>query len=161
MEIRKSRLDEIEEIMKTYDIARQRMRDNGNSKQWINGYPSRELIEEDIRNGYSYVLSEREEIYAVFALIGGEDPTYKVIENGEWLNDEPYMTIHRIGSNGKIKNISGICYEWAMQRTDNLRIDTHEDNTIMRHVLKKNGFSECGTIYIEDGSPRIAYQKVK
>lgn len=30
----------------------------------------------------------------------------------------------------------------------------------MRHILQKNGFSERGTIYISDGTPRIAYEKV-
>lgn len=161
MEIRNTRPEEIDEIMEIYDIARQVMRNSGNSKQWINGYPARELISEDIENGYSYVLVENREIQAVFSLIDGEDPTYKVIENGEWLNDEPYMTIHRIASKGKLRHASDICYRWTMERTDNLRIDTHEDNAIMRHVLDRNGFIECGIIYISDGSPRIAYHKVK
>jgi hypothetical protein len=31
----------------------------------------------------------------------GKDPTYAVIENGNWLNDEPYGVIHRIASNGR------------------------------------------------------------
>ena len=30
--------------------------------------------------------------------------------------------------------------------------------TMMQHVLEKNGFVPCGIIYVEDGSPRIAYQ---
>ena len=30
----------------------------------------------------------------------------------------------------------------------------------MRHILQKNGFSERGTIYISDGTPRITYEKV-
>ena len=161
MEIRKTRPEEIDEIMEIYDIARQVMRNSGNLKQWINGYPARELISDDIANGYSYVLVENREIQAVFSLIGGEDPTYKVIENGEWLNSEPYMTIHRIASKGKLRHASDICYRWAMEKTENLRIDTHEDNAIMRHVLDRNGFIECGIIYISDGSPRIAYHKVK
>ncbi|MDO4482270.1 MAG: GNAT family N-acetyltransferase [Bacillota bacterium] len=161
MEIRNTRPGEIEEVMEIYDIARQVMRNSGNSQQWINGYPARELINEDIEKGYSYVLVDNGKIQAVFSLIDGEDPTYKVIANGEWLNDEPYMTIHRIASRGEMKHASDICYGWTMEKTDNLRIDTHEDNVIMRHVLDRNGFTECGVIYISDGTPRIAYHKVK
>ena len=41
----------------------------------------------------------------------------------------------------------------------NIRIDTHEDNRIMQHLLDKYGFAKCGCIYVEDGTPRIAYQK--
>ena len=36
-----------------------------------------------------------------------------------------------------------------------------EDNKIMQKVLLKNGFQETGIIYVEDGTPRIAYEKVK
>lgn len=161
MEIRNTRVDELDTVMKIYDRGRQVMRNSGNLNQWINGYPARQMISEDIKNGWSFVLSDEEEIYAVFSLIGGEDPTYKYIEDGAWLNDEPYMTIHRIASSGLMRRASDLCYDWSMTRTDNLRIDTFQDNKIMQHVLERNGFVRCGTIYIEDGSPRIAYQKVK
>jgi RimJ/RimL family protein N-acetyltransferase len=46
-----------------------------------------------------------------------------------------------------------------MAQIPNIRIDTHRDNAIMQHLLEKNGFVKCGIIYVEDGSPRIAYQK--
>ncbi|MBE6020607.1 MAG: GNAT family N-acetyltransferase [Clostridiales bacterium] len=161
MEIRYTRPEELDIVMDIYDKARQVMRASGNMNQWINGYPSREMISDDIASHNSYVLAEGDVIHAVFTLIGGEDPTYKVIEGGEWLNDEPYMTIHRIASNGTLKHAADICYNWTLERTDNLRIDTHADNSIMRHVLDRNGFIECGVIYVSDGSPRIAYQKVK
>jgi RimJ/RimL family protein N-acetyltransferase len=42
----------------------------------------------------------------------------------------------------------------------NLKIDTHRDNIPMQKVLKRNGFSECGIIYIENGDERIAFQKI-
>jgi ABC-type sugar transport system substrate-binding protein len=42
-------------------------------------------------------------------------------------------------------------------RTD---IDRHKDNAIMQHILESHHFTICGTIYADDGSPRIAYQKV-
>ena len=29
----------------------------------------------------------------------------------------------------------------------------------MQRVFEKNGFEKCGIIYVEDGSPRIAYQR--
>ena len=28
------------------------------------------------------------------------------------------------------------------------------------HLLEKNGFTRCGIIHVEDGTPRIAYQKM-
>ena len=48
MIIRKAELCELDEIMKIFDKARQYMREKGNRNQWINGYPSRRLITEDM-----------------------------------------------------------------------------------------------------------------
>ena len=41
-----------------------------------------------------------------------------------------------------------------------IRIDTHEDNKPMRRFLEKCGFKFCGIIYLEDGSKRLAYEKL-
>ena len=40
-----------------------------------------------------------------------------------------------------------------------LRVDTHEDNWNMNHFLIKHGFVRCGMIFVEDGTPRVAYEK--
>mgnify|MGYP002933455973 FL=1 len=47
-----------------------------------------------------YVLREEGAIHGVFAFILGEDPTYRVIEQGAWLSDAPYGTIHAVASDG-------------------------------------------------------------
>jgi hypothetical protein len=72
------------------------MREHGNMGQWVGGYPSRELLERDIENGQLYLCTESEEICGVFCYFEGEDPTYRKIFNGAWLNDAPYGVIHRI-----------------------------------------------------------------
>ena len=41
-----------------------------------------------------------------------------------------------------------------------LRIDTHRGNVVMRKMLEKQGFSHCGTIYLENGDERVAYEKI-
>ncbi len=43
----------------------------------------------------------------------------------------------------------------------NIRIDTHLDNRIMQHVIKKYGFTYCGIIYLASGDERLAYQLIK
>ena len=48
--------------------------------------------------------------------------------------------------------------DFAKHQADNVRIDTHENNLIMQRLIKKHGFVRCGTIYVDDGSPRFAYQ---
>ena len=40
--------------------------------------------------------------------------------------------------------------------------DTHGDNVVMQNLLKKLGFTRCGTIYVEeDDYPRIAFEKIR
>lgn len=98
------------------------------------------------------------EIVGVFAFLLGEEPTYRTIE-GKWQNDLPYVVIHRIAGNGRQKGILEQCLNFCDTFTHNLRIDTHRQNAIMRHLLQKNGFLECGIIYVEDKTPRIAFQR--
>ncbi len=89
----------------------------------------------------------------------GEE-TYKEIL-GAWLNDEPYAVIHRIASLGKGKNLLKAAIDFAFNKTNNIRIDTHEDNNIMRSLLKKLGFLYTGIIHLKDGDDRRAYQLIK
>lgn len=159
MNIKLCKNTEIDEITSIYDNARNFMRQTGNNNQWINGYPSRELILEDIKNNRFYGVYDNEELVAVFMLTVDSDPTYNKIYNGSWLNDEPYAVIHRIGVLKRGKGIAKLCFDYALTKCNNLRIDTSEENLVMQNCLLKNGFSYCGVIYLESGAPRLAYQK--
>lgn len=159
MRIRLATADDLDDIMQVYDEARRIMRQAGNDKQWINGYPQRTMIDDDIAKGQCYVVEGDDGApHGVFMFAAGNDPTYDVIEDGAWLNDNPYGVIHRIGNDGKLRGILPAAVDYCLQSVDDIRIDTHADNAIMHHVLTKCGFTRCGTIYCHDGSPRVAYQ---
>ncbi len=157
--IRKTVPEYVDRVMEIYDTARKFMRSTGNMTQWINGYPGRDLIEGDIEKGNSYVGVYDGRVIGTFAFILGEDPTYSYIEGGEWLNSLPYGTIHRIASDGTVHGFLEAAAGFASGIICNLRIDTHDDNRVMQHLLSKNGFKRCGRIYLENGDPRIAYQR--
>jgi hypothetical protein len=159
MEIKLCELNEIDKIMEIYDSARNFMRENGNKNQWINGYPQRELILKDIELNRFYGVYDNDNLVAVFMMLEGNDPTYEKIYNGSWLNDEKYVVIHRIGTILHGKGVAKACYDFALSKCNNLRIDTHSDNLVMQRSLTKNGFKYCGIIYLENGDPRLAYQK--
>jgi len=160
VEIRKASVGEIDALMAIYDYARQFMQSVGNTNQWINGYPSQEVIINDIANGNSYVCLYEGEIVGVFCFFQGTDPTYAKIYDGQWLNDEPYGVIHRLASSGKVKGIADYCFQWCFEQCGNIRVDTHKDNTVLQHILIKNGYKQCGIIYVANGTPRIAFQKI-
>ncbi len=162
IKIRKGTLADIDAMMDCYDIARKFMRASGNMTQWCNGYPSREQIAKDIAKGVNHVGIDRDgSIVMVFAFIIGEDPTYALIEDGEWLNQLPYGTIHRIASTGKHKGILNTCVDYCSTLIDNIRLDTHADNITMQTAAQRLGFERCGIIYCSDGTPRIAYQRYR
>lgn len=159
--IRRSRQEDIQGIMRIFEEGKQKMRESGNLSQWSGGYPSAGAVLDDIGMGNSYVVEKEGRIIATFAFILGEDPTYKRIEDGKWLNDEPYGTIHRIASEKGTKGILPMVLDWAFGKVDNVRIDTHADNAPMLHILEREGFAYCGIIFVADGTPRKAFQKCK
>ena len=161
MTIRQAKPCDLEAILKVYEIAREYMRQSGNPTQWGTSKPQKSLLEDDIRKGELFVGENQEgHICFVFAFILGEDPTYSYIEDGAWLSDKPYGTIHRIAGDGTASGVVKAATEFCTKTISNLRIDTHENNKTMQHVLAKLGFSRCGIIYIDDGTPRIAYQRL-
>ena len=157
--IQKASLSQLSQIMTVYDAARSFMAQTGNPDQWGTAYPSEEMIRQDIQNKKCYVNLDSEKIRAVFYFAVEADPTYGYIE-GAWINDEPYGVIHRIAVGESGKGTAAECFAFAETRCSNLRIDTHEKNIPMQRCLAKHGFTRCGIIYLEDGDPRIAYQKV-
>lgn len=156
--IRRAVPADLEEIMALYADGRARMRASGNTEQWTGDYPSRGMIENDIRLGNSFVYEQDGALLAVFALIWGEDPTYASID-GAWLDDRPYGTVHRITAKAGFPGLGRHCLEWCLDLCGCIRIDTHESNVLMRRTLEKSGFSYCGVIICDEGTPRLAYQK--
>ena len=136
------------------------MKQTGNRNQWANKFPPESLIKEDIEKKQLYIIEKSGFICGVFAFIIGNDPTYSIIKNGEWLSYEKYGTVHRIASNGKSKGIFNEIITFCESKISHLRIDTHKDNKIMQHLIEKNGFHKCGIIYVADGTPRLAYEKI-
>ena len=131
------------------------MRNTGNPNQWGPEYPGVTLLLEDIRKGNLYVILENETPRGCFVLAEGEDPTYAVIEDGAWSQEEHYGTIHRLAGNGG--GIFRACIAFCKEKCDYLRVDTHKDNRIMLGLLEEAGFSRCGKIYVADGTERIAF----
>ncbi len=160
MNIETATVGDIDQIEKIYADARAYMRENGNLEQWQGGYPSREIIENDINENRLYLVKEKDEILGVFCFFLGNDPTYDKIYGGEWLNDKPYGVIHRIAVSAHRKGVASFCFEHCFNICKNLKIDTHRDNAPMRKSLIKNGFTECGIIYLLSGDERIAFQRV-
>lgn len=159
--IRKSVINDIPAMQMIFACAKKKMRKSGNMLQWTGGYPSDDILANDIARGFSYIVEQNGQIIATFVLAICEDPTYKKIYNGEWIDDnKPYGTIHRIASTDGVHGILRDVLAWAFSQTNNIRIDTHRDNLPMQHLMDKHGFAYCGIIHLLNGDERLAYQKI-
>lgn len=159
-EVRSARMSDLKTIETLYAHARAFMAASGNPGQWGSTNPPTFRLLEDIARENLYVLTEKGAIHGVFALIPGEDPTYRSIENGAWNYDEPYATLHRVAGDGS-GGILAAALAYAETNYRYLRIDTHEKNHPMRRAIARAGFSYCGIIHIADGTPRMAFDRRK
>ena len=159
MEIKRTNQSDLSEILKIYESARKYMAENANPNQWTNGYPDEKVILADIEKNNHYTIKDGSSLLGCFSLINGEDPTYKVIEKGQWLDDKPYAVIHRIAVLDHNKGIGSICIDWCFNQFNNIRVDTHPDNISMKRLLLKKGFQHCGVIYNSWGAERLAFHK--
>ena len=166
--IRESTQNDIEKMLSIFDEARASIARLG-IDQWQNGYPHRAVIESDIEMGYSRVVTLDGEVVSTFAVIDDGEPTYDTIYNGEWLtgNSKDYIAIHRVAIliSCRGRGIASRIIEYAKDsaRQNNcrsIRIDTHRGNVVMRKMLEKQGFIHCGTIYLDSGDERVAYELI-
>ena len=160
--IRKAKLKDLDDIERLIDQAKHYLKKQ-NVDQWQDGYPNRETVLRDIHQGCSYILEQDSVIGTMYFNIGDEADYLQI--DGNWICEGRYGVIHRIVIDEayKGKGYAKKLLEHALcicekEMAVSLRIDTHADNLSMRRFLEKNGFEECGIIYIHGISSRIAYE---
>ena len=181
MNFRKSTFDDVDKILEIIEKAKIELNKLG-LDQWQNGYPNKEVIENDVKLGISYVLEDIEKnenglksesftkILGTIVLSPKKEMPYSKIE-GKWITDDDYMVIHRLAVDFDMKNkgIATKILEFSEEvcvenRILSLKADTHENNEPMKRLLEKNGFSFCGLIYLDRepdlGAKRVAYEKI-
>jgi len=144
------------EVLEIYAAAREFMRNTGNPNQWKTFRPEKATLENDIALKRLYAVEKDGELFASFVLMG-EDPIYNELIEGAWLNNKPYHTLHRVASNGKAHGMMEIIVGFAKSFGLDVRIDTHDDNKVMQHLLEKNGFVRCGRIPIYGNEERVTF----
>lgn len=174
MIFRNSKKSDIDAIMNLLGEARESIGKLG-IDQWQYGYPSRDIVAEDIRKARSYVGDDNGQICAVFTIITDGEPTYERIYDGQWLTEGltkdtgdgrcSYYALHRIAvaNDYRGKGVSRQIINFIRSKCVDgnklsIRVDTHRGNIPMLRMLKKNGFEYCGVIYLKDGQERVAYE---
>lgn len=156
MYIKKAQLQDYERIMKILKDGRNQLAEKG-IDQWQGDYPNPQHVKEDVKNGYAYLVhSDDDETVGTFTILPAPDHAYDELD-GDWLKDtDHYLTIHRVAihSDHAGKGYASQLFESVIDyiktnRTDieSIRIDTHEDNKAMQHLITKSGFQRVGTLH--------------
>jgi RimJ/RimL family protein N-acetyltransferase len=166
LEFRKAVESDIDNIMNIIKQAQKHFKEQG-IDQWQNNYPNTETILMDIKNENGYVLLEDDTIIGTVSISFDGEKTYEHIYNGKWISNNEYAVVHRMAIDPKYKRqglataIMGKVEEMCLDKgVHSIKVDTHEENLAMQKLLKKNKFEYCGIIYLEDGSKRIAFEKI-
>ena len=169
MEIKQATQENVPAMLGLFDEARSTIAALG-IDQWQNGYPSRQVVEQDIALSQSYVVVDDGQLCGTFVLIENGEPTYDIIYDGHWPtgdDNHDYVAIHRVAVSVRMrgKGISTAIIDYAAARARalgraSLRIDTHQGNVVMRRMLEKHGFVHCGVIHLMSGELRVAYEKI-
>jgi len=166
LEFRQANISDLDQIVEIIELSKKYLKET-KVDQWQDGYPAKEDLRRDIESGNSYVLTNKDEIVATTVISLDGESTYNSIFNGEWITNEEYIVMHRVAVHDKYKG-KGIFKELIKEAESlalnkgisSIKIDTHRDNISMQRAVVKNDFKRCGIIYLEDGSERIAFEKV-
>ena len=158
MLVRKTSREDVKKICEIIDQAKQYMKNSG-IDQWQNGYPSTEVIEQDIDCGVGYVACANDgKVVGYEAVVLTGEEAYTQIADEMWHTSNNYVVVHRLCVLSDVRR-SGIAIE-LMRFAEvhalkhgirDFRIDTHKGNVRMLAMLKKLGFEHVGTIRYDSG----------
>lgn len=166
MKLEKASKSDVDEIMIIIKKAQSHFKNEG-INQWQNNYPNHQVIKDDIEDNNSYVLKQDEIIIGTASVSFEGEETYETIYEGEWLSHDKYAVIHRMAVDFNhrgtgiasifLKEIEILCINNEIY---SIKVDTHRENMPMQKLLLKNGYKECGIIFLKDKNERIAFEKL-
>lgn len=158
MLIRLANRDDVTAIMRIVRSAQQALKELG-IDQWQNGYPTSEVICDDISRGVGYVAcAEDGAVVGYEAVVLTGEEAYEQIADSEWNTPNRYVVVHRLCVSGDARRC-GVAIElmsFACKHAQNhdihaFRIDTHKGNVRMLSLLRKLGFKRVGILRYDSG----------
>ncbi len=161
--LEQAKQEDLERCWELISQGREFQREQG-FVQWTEDYPSRAIIENDIRIGKGYVLKVDGEIAGYMYIDFDGEPAYEDIR-GEWQSQEPYAVVHRLAFGREFRGrgltdtafqlIKDLCLSKNVRY---IRGDTDFPNKRMQHIFKKNGFKNCGIIIYQ--GDKLAFDRL-
>ncbi|MCH4082290.1 MAG: GNAT family N-acetyltransferase [Atopobiaceae bacterium] len=161
--IRPATSEDLARCMDIYCAAQEFMVRAGNPNQWQPGFPTEEMIAEDISAHHLMVWTDEKGVpQGSFAFLPGPEPDYAEIYEGEWHDEGRYDVVHRFAAARQGLGIGTAMMQWALRKAQAegvaVRIDTHRENIPMQGLIKSCGFTYCGVIHLRrNGEERLAF----
>lgn len=163
LQIRFATKEDLPRIDELFDGAREFMAKNGNPTQWTNGFPNSTTVEPFIAKGEAYVCFDDEKDNKVMAVyvLSSVEPAYDQ-DTVTWNSNQPFVVIHRLASESG-SGAGTFIFKKVMADHPYVRIDTHEDNKPMLHLMDKLGFMYTGKVFYDraGGGWRVCYDYVR
>lgn len=155
VKLRQAKIEDFDQIIEILKDGANQLAERG-VDQWQGDYPSPDQIKNDIQNGFAYLaVSQDGETVGAISIVEAPDHSYDKMD-GQWLLDtQKYVVIHRIaihsqhaGHGYATKLLTEVIDNIRVKRNDidSIRIDTHEDNKAMQHLIDKMGFKRVGQL---------------
>lgn len=155
--IRIGTIEDLAGILSVIHDAKELFLSQGQS-QWQDkdGYPNEETFLNDLSKNIIFVSVDKDIVTGILVLSKQEEIVYENLVSGTWLNEEKYYVIHRVAVKKEYYH-QGIAVALFQEAENyalydhiyNIRVDTHEENKRMEHLLSKLGYQKCGIIYLQ------------
>lgn len=158
MLIRLANSADIPAIMSIVRSAQLALRELG-IDQWQDGYPTSDIITEDIALGVGYVACDPNgDVVGYEAVVLTGEETYKQLPDDVWNTPDEYVVVHRLcvlqgyTRMGVAKQLMSFAAQHAIEHgLYAFRIDTHKGNVRMMSLLPQLGFRRVGVVRYESG----------
>lgn len=165
--IRKAQISEIDYLTDLVKQCGAHMRANG-IVQWLEGYPNRDIIEEDVHEGSVFVLEEDNLIKAMVVLNEKQDAEYQELK---WLTDSTSrnLVVHRLATlpnfqgQGLGSKLMQFAEQYAKENSyDSIRLDTFSQNEGNIAYYKKRDYIEIGHVNLKyrDDYHYVCFEKI-
>jgi ribosomal protein S18 acetylase RimI-like enzyme len=135
--------------------------------QWNENYPSKEVLQKDIKLLQIWKLEVENEIVGIMVLTEIEDEEYDSVQ---WLtNNKPNLFIHRLSINpifqgkGYAQKLMNFAENFAVENHyASIRLDTFSQNKKNQYFYEQRNYVKLESIYFPNQSefPFYCYEKV-
>ncbi len=147
-EIVKAEMRDIDAIWEIIKLTVERMKQDLNG-QWDEIYPTRDLFENDCKNGCLYVYKIDGIVCGTVCINNETSPEY---DEMPWKCTEKPLSIHRMAIHPKYRGlgISRKFFDFAKSLSSGcIHADTYSENILMNALYIKNGFVKVGEINLQ------------